>query len=106
MLDQGMLKERLRIAREYIGLKQDDVANRLTLPRNAISYIETGRRKVSALELAQMAKLYQRPVSWFTDDEEPELPEAIEQLAARLPAHDRRELARFCNFLQSRAQVK
>lgn len=64
--DRQILGERLKEAREYVGLKQEDVAKKLGIPRSALSNIEAGSRKVDAIELAQLAKLYQRPVAWFT----------------------------------------
>jgi transcriptional regulator with XRE-family HTH domain len=111
-LDRATLGERLRTAREYVGLKQEDVARHLSIPRSALSHIEAGQRKVDALELARMARLYQRPVSWFTGDHRSagtELPEDVAHLAraaAGLSAQDRQELARFADFLKSRAKAK
>lgn len=110
--DRQTLGERLRSAREYVGLKQDDVARHLSIPRSALSHIEAGQRKVEALELARMAKLYQRPVNWFTDDENPleaALPEGVAHLAraaANLSPQDQQELARFADFLKSRARTR
>jgi transcriptional regulator with XRE-family HTH domain len=109
--DWQTLGERLRAAREYVGLKQDDVARHLAVPRSALSHIEAGQRKVDALELARMAKLYQRPVSWFTGEQNisPELPQEVAHLAraaAALSSQDRQELARFADFLKSRAKTK
>lgn len=110
--DRQTLGERLRIAREYVGLKQDDVARHLAIPRSALSHIEAGQRKVDALELTRMAKLYQRPVSWFTGDENPpeaELPEEVAHVAraaASLSSQDRQELSRFADFLKSRAKTR
>lgn len=109
--DRQTLGERLRVAREYVGLKQDDVARHLAIPRSALSHIEAGQRKVDALELTRMAKLYQRPVSWFTgeQDSSSELPKEVAHVAraaASLSAQDRQELARFADFLKSRAKTK
>ncbi len=110
--DRQTLGERLRVAREYVGLKQDDVARHLAIPRSALSHIEAGQRKVDALELARMAKLYQRPVSWFTGEENPpeaELPDEVAHVAraaASLSSQDRQELARFADFLKSRAKTR
>ena len=109
--DRQSLGERLRTAREYVGLKQEDVARHLSIPRSALSHIEAGQRKVDALELARMAKLYQRPVSWFTGSQDPstELPEDVAHVAraaASLSSQDRQELARFADFLKSRAKTK
>jgi transcriptional regulator with XRE-family HTH domain len=106
------LAERLRQAREYVGLKQEDVAKRLNIPRTALSNIEAGQRKVEALELAALAKLYQRPIAWFTGEEASktdELPEDVAHVAraaATLSSQDRQELARFADFLKSRARTK
>jgi DNA-binding XRE family transcriptional regulator len=59
--DRQTLGDRLRTAREYVGLKQEEVARHLSIPRSALSNIEAGQRKVDALELTRMAKLYQLP---------------------------------------------
>ena len=59
---------RLKEAREYVGVSQDKVAAYLDIPRSAISEIESGKRNISAIELKKLATLYQRPISWFTDD--------------------------------------
>jgi transcriptional regulator with XRE-family HTH domain len=110
--DRHTLGERLRIAREYVGLKQEVVARHLAIPRSALSHIEAGQRRVDALELARMAKLYQRPVAWFTGEEHlptVELPEEIAHVAraaADLSSQDRQELARFADFLKSRAKTR
>src|SRR2546430_4335255 len=67
--DRQTLGERLRVAREYVGLKQEEVAKQLGIPRSALSNVEAGQRKVDALELTRLAKLYQRPVTWFTGED-------------------------------------
>jgi transcriptional regulator with XRE-family HTH domain len=104
------LGERLREAREYLQLSQDEVARVLRLPRAAISLIESGQRKVEALELKKLAQIYHRPVSHFTggDRTKPQLPAEVEYLArkaAELSDRDRAELARFADYLKSRAAV-
>ncbi len=105
------LGERLRQAREYVGLKQDEVAKHLGIPRSALSNVEAGQRKVDALELTRLAKLYQRPISWFTGEEVvgQELPAEVAHVAraaASLSNQDRQELARFADFLKSRAKTR
>ena len=59
--ERRRLGEKLRQAREYLGFSQDDVATFLKLPRTAITNIESGQRKVEALEL----KGKQAPVEAF-----------------------------------------
>jgi transcriptional regulator with XRE-family HTH domain len=102
------LGERLREAREYLQLSQDEVARALGVPRAAISLIESGQRKVEALELKKLAQVYQRPVSHFTggDQKKLQLPTEVEHLArkaAELSDRDRAELAQFADYLKSRA---
>lgn len=110
--DRTRLGERLREAREYVGLTQDEVAKHLGVPRSALSNIEGGQRKVDALELRTLARLYQRPTAWFTGEEtveQPSLPKEVAHLAraaASLSRQDREQLARFADFLRARAKVK
>ena len=111
-INRETLGDRLRMAREYLGLKQEQVARYLAIPRSALSHIEGGQRKVDALELARLAKLYQRPASWFTNegaivgDEFPAEVAHVARAAASLSSVDRQELARFADFLKSRARTK
>ena len=105
------LADLLKQAREYLSLSQDEVAKAVGIPRAAISLIESGQRRVDALELKKFAAVYQRPVAYFTGDEavEAALPAEVEHLAraaANLSSKDREELARFAEFLQSRATVE
>ena len=101
------LGDRLRQAREYVGLSQDDVAKHVGLPRTALTHIEAGQRRVDALELKSLAELYRQPVSHFTSDESEKdaLPADVAHLArtaASLSAKDREELERFAEYLQNR----
>jgi transcriptional regulator with XRE-family HTH domain len=102
-----LLASRLREAREYLALTQEEVATSLKLPRSAISLIETGERGVEALELKKFAEVYRRPIEYFTGEvnREPELPSEVVHLArtaSKLTAEDREELLRFAKFLQSK----
>ena len=51
---------RLKKAREYLGLTQEDVAKLLGVSRVIITNIESGTRKVSADELEKLSKIYGR----------------------------------------------
>ena len=62
------LGRRLRVAREARGLSQQAVADALGLPRTATTQMEAGNRSVSTLELAKLAELYLRPVSYFLQE--------------------------------------
>ena len=52
------LGTRLKKAREYLGLTQEDVAKLMGVSRVIITNIEAGIRKVSAEELSKFSKIY------------------------------------------------
>lgn len=97
---------RLKEAREYLGISQEEVATTLNIPRPAISRIESGERKVEALELEQFSKLYSRTVQYFLSGvrSSDELDGSI-AFAARalkgLSDKDLEEVARFASFLRT-----
>lgn len=103
------IAERLREAREYVGLSQDDVAAALGLSRPSITNIELGTRKVEATELNKLARLYRKSLDYLLTGREPP-PSGPEQLAflARavkgLSQKDIDEVARFAEFLKQSAR--
>lgn len=109
--DRRAMGERLRQAREYLGFSQEEVAKYLNVSRSALSNIETGQRKVDALELKKLASLYKRPVTHFTgeDPEDQAVGEEVAHLARKaseLSSEDRAELSRFADFLRAKKQSK
>jgi len=106
--DRQVLGNRLKEAREYLELSQDEVARVLSVPRTAISLMETGQRKVEAIELKKLAEIYQQPISFFTGESDtvmspvPETVQHLARAAAKLSGRDREELLRFAQFLQTR----
>ena len=108
-VERRRLGEKLRQAREYVGFSQEEVASFLKVSRTAVTNMETGQRKVEALELKRLADLYRQSVSHFTSDEEEAgaaLPADVAHLArqaAALSPKDREELGRFVDFLKMRA---
>ena len=107
-VDRQLLGTRLREAREYLELSQDEVARLLDVPRTAISLMEAGQRKVEAIELKKLAEIYQRPIGYFTGEAgaaTAPVPEAVQHLArtaTKLSDRDREELLQFARFLQAR----
>lgn len=105
--DEGqILGAKLKEAREYIGLKQEQVAQHLEIPRTGVSEIEKGKRNVSALELKKLAHLYQRSVQYFTGDEPAVTADVafLARTASSLSSTDRKELQRFAEFLQTKSR--
>lgn len=83
MLTQQDLGQRLKSAREAIGLTQQRVADQVELTRVAISQIESGHRTVSSLELMRLSRLYERDMVSFLE----ERPVEKDALAVLIRAH-------------------
>src|SRR4051794_21317826 len=103
------LGERLRRSREYLGLSQGEVADHMNLSRPAITNMESGRRKVSTLELAQLARLYHQPYEYFLG-EAPEVAEdettgALFRTTRNLSDRDKEQVLRFAQFLRNAGQA-
>ena len=106
--ERRQLGERLRDARKYVGLSQEEAAAILKMPRTAVTELESGQRKVEALELKRMAELYRQPASYFTGEDAAAaaLPADVAHLAraaAKLSVEDREELGRFAEYLRARS---
>lgn len=106
------LGEKLKMAREYLGLSQDEVAAHLSIPRTAISLMESGKRGVDLIELKKLAALYQRPISFFANpDEDLNLPKVkdvqmLGRAAEGLSRKDIQEVLKFAEFLKSKSRAK
>ena len=99
--EEMVLARRLRFAREYIGLLQEDVATALDVPRASVSAIESGKRRVSSLELRRLGRLYRRPVAWLLEEDGAELDvdEPLLRATKALSDHDKEQVLRFAEFL-------
>jgi transcriptional regulator with XRE-family HTH domain len=115
--DRRKIGLRLKEMREYLGLSQDEVAKVLKMARPAISLIESGERKVDALELKKFSDLYEQPVDYFISAPSrgraenvnilPRAPKDVAQLAraaTKLSPEDRSELVRFAEFLRMKSK--
>lgn len=63
--DRNQFYFRLKQARLEAKLKQEVVARYLQVPTSAVSSFENGNRKLDAVELFMLSKLYQKPMEWF-----------------------------------------
>jgi transcriptional regulator with XRE-family HTH domain len=108
--ERRRLGDRLKEARKYLGLRQEEVATYLKIPRTALTDIESGQRRVEAIELSRLARLYRQPVAFFTGEDvaSASLPIDVVHIArqvADLSQQDRDELGRFAEYLRSRARA-
>jgi len=63
--EYGRFKNRLKEARIKADLTQMQVAEKLGLPQSYVSKIESGERRVDAVELERLAKIYGKSVNYF-----------------------------------------
>ncbi|MGH2706342.1 MAG: helix-turn-helix transcriptional regulator [Actinomycetota bacterium] len=99
--EQVKIGARLKEAREYVGLLQEDVASALGIPRASVSALESGKRRVSGLEVRRLARIYRKPVNWLLGEDDIELSDAepLFRATESLSARDRQQVLRFAEFL-------
>lgn len=101
--EEQLLGSRLKEAREFLGLSQEEVATATGIARVAISAMEVGRRKVNSLELRQLAALYRRDYEFFFKSDVKDEDEAVAALFRAtdgLSDQDRQQVLRFAEFLR------
>ena len=105
--EQRVLSSRLREARLTLGLTQQDAATVAGVSRPAVAEMESGRRRVSALELRRLSRLYRRPVAWLLGLEHDGDPDpAIVAAVSGLGAIDQDAVLRFARFLASQQKER
>ena len=67
-MDSKMLGKRIAEARIDLNITQEHLANRVGIERTALGRIESGERKVSAIELVNLAAVLEVPLAWFVRD--------------------------------------
>lgn len=101
------LGRRIKEARTYLELSQEEVATFLGIPRPAMSGIEAGTRGVDAIELKKLSKILNRSVQYLTGEDVAAPNDDKVSLLARaadgLSESDLGELQRFAAYLKARS---
>ncbi|WP_287004535.1 MULTISPECIES: helix-turn-helix domain-containing protein [Gordonia] len=84
-MDGKVLGERIAQARNDLSITQEHLANRVGIERTALGRIEKGERKVSAVELVNLAAALEVPLAWFV--REP-LPSVVSRRTDAGPSHE------------------
>ncbi len=105
-LDPIELGKRLKEAREFLGLSQEQVADHLGIPRPSVSTMESGKRRISFAEMKRLADLYRRPLSYFSGDDaaaagQDATTDALFRTTRELNNADREQVLRFAEFLRN-----
>jgi transcriptional regulator with XRE-family HTH domain len=70
MINKQSLGNKIRALREFEGMSQDGLAQKIELSRVAVSQIEQGNRSVDFLELAKIAKVFKLKTDYFLIEDE------------------------------------
>jgi transcriptional regulator with XRE-family HTH domain len=57
--------KRLIAARKEAKLSQAEVAKQISKPQSFVSKSELGERRIDIIELARLARVYKKPLSYF-----------------------------------------
>lgn len=67
-VDWSEIGERVRECRQAAGLSQAELAGKVDLDRTMLAKVETGRRRLDALELARLASALEVPMEHLLED--------------------------------------
>ncbi len=68
-VDQRELGQRIRRAREQIGMSQETLAEQTERDQKAVSEYENGKRKLPAIALPTYARILGVPIAYFFDED-------------------------------------
>ncbi|MDX9913889.1 MAG: helix-turn-helix transcriptional regulator [Candidatus Moranbacteria bacterium] len=63
--EYALFIERMKKARQEVGLRQIDVAKKMNRPQSYISRVESGEYRLDILEVKKFAKLYKKSIEYF-----------------------------------------
>lgn len=95
VVSQVEIGQRIRKARERVGMSQEEFADAVNKDQRAISEYENGKRKVPATELSIFASVLSVPVSYFYegDFQIDALDQMMLQEFHKLPSEEARQAA-------------
>ncbi len=57
--------KKIKKARFEAGLKQEEIAKKLSKPQSYVSKSESGERRLDITELKRFADIYKKPINYF-----------------------------------------
>lgn len=95
LLDNTLLGERIRIARERKELSQEEFAVRIERDQRAVSLYERGKRRIAASDLPLLASVLDVPLMYFYEGERvlDDIDEAMHDELRQLPNSDAKRTA-------------
>lgn len=90
---------RIRDAREAKGMTQDEVGRRLGLAGTLVTRIEKGSRKVTIIELQQLASLLEKSLAYFLTGEDAPQPRSLRNSNRQIPPEAQQEIDNFLAYI-------
>ena len=113
---QKKMGKRIQKAREEAGLSQEELASLMGCTQAALSNYELGKRRLYLANLAQLARILNKPINYFLEEPEdikeaPQPPEpfndtitAIIGLLAELPEEELADILDFVRWRRDRQE--
>ena len=98
--------EKLRAAREYLGLTQEQVASTLGMTRNIIVNIENDNRAIKSDELYKLSKLYGLTMEEIVSDEKEEINMDIPVFARSFESLSEKDQKEILNLIRFKNNYK
>lgn len=68
-VEMDILGQRIRLARERLGMPQEELAAAIGKDQRAVSEYEHGKRRIAAVDLPRFAEVLQVPLLYFYEGE-------------------------------------
>ena len=98
--------ERIRSARINLGLSQEDLADKMGLPRPAISQIESSKRAIDSMELVAFANILEKTISFFVEAPTEEDPAKVLYRSDDISEKDRTAVDDFLSLSKDYAMLE
>lgn len=94
-LQSRLLGSRIRQARDRLGLSQEELATLVSKDQRSVSEYETGKRRLSAIDLPRFAEALQVPIVFFFEGQihQDDIDYAMLAQLKRLPTPESKQAA-------------
>lgn len=92
-MDAATLGNRIRRARERLGMSQEELAELISRRQYSVSAYESGKQRIFAIDLPKIAEVLDVPVAYFFEEEPVDDEDLLLTEFRRLPTKDARKLA-------------
>jgi transcriptional regulator with XRE-family HTH domain len=78
-MDMRKLGNKIQALREGKKMNQEQLANAIGCSQPALSNYEKGKRRIYLAQLEKLAEIFEKPINYFLDENEPENAPVVQQ---------------------------